>query len=375
VRILTISNCPLSEHQGSGYVIVNFARGLKARGHHVDLLGPEDFEPLRGLRRAKSYRQAIGMLALALQRVARTKYDVVEFYGSEACLAAWVLAALPRREFLMTAHSNGLEPFVHDRLNAMLGSSSLDGTPLRWYQSGRFFPIENAFRKVDAIVTVSEIERSYALEHRYQDESHIAAIENPLPEEFLGQSICSERDRVIGYCGSWLARKGAQMIERELPRILEEFPDWRAKVIGVGPRFRKEEHFPAAVLPRIEVIPFVDHKEQLREVYHSLAILMMPSIYESFGLVLAEGMACGCAAVAGRTGFGCSLKDGEEAILIDERAASPLYDALRRLMIDDPLRRHIAEAGYARVQSLRWPAAIDRLECLYQRWLAELRQK
>lgn len=46
MRILTISNCQLVESLGSGYVIVNFCRHLRERGHDVDLYEPESFEPL-----------------------------------------------------------------------------------------------------------------------------------------------------------------------------------------------------------------------------------------------------------------------------------------------------------------------------------------
>lgn len=41
MKILVISNCPLEESQGSGYVIINFCRGLSERRHEVDLFGPQ----------------------------------------------------------------------------------------------------------------------------------------------------------------------------------------------------------------------------------------------------------------------------------------------------------------------------------------------
>ena len=372
MRVLTLSNCPLKEHQGSGYVIVNFARGLRSKGHDVDLFGPEHFEPLRRIKRAKSYRQAAGILIFALRQLATKEYDVVEFYGAEACLAASFLARRSGRSFLMVAHSNGIETFVHDRLMSALGSFSLNGAPTKWYQSMLLLPIEKAFTKVDAIVTVSQAERDYALKHHYQNEDRIAAIENPLPDEFLRQTVSFERERVIGYCGGWLARKGAALITADIPRILAEFPEYRFKLIGVGERFRKEEHFPSGVLGQIDVVPFVDDKEQLRALYHSLAILIVPSVHESFGLVTAEGMACGCALVAGKTGFAQGLKDGEEAVLLADDVSMPLYQAIKGLIADDSIRRKIAQAGYGRVQNLCWPEAINRLESLYGAWLNAL---
>jgi len=85
MRILTISNCPLKAHQGSGYIIIRFCNGLRARGHHVDLFGPEHVELFPAIRRAKSYRRGAGMLAFVMRKLPTARYDVVEFYGGEAC--------------------------------------------------------------------------------------------------------------------------------------------------------------------------------------------------------------------------------------------------------------------------------------------------
>jgi len=369
MRILTISNCPLKAHQGSGYIIIRFCNGLRARGHHVDLFGPEHVELFPAIRRAKSYRRGAGMLAFVMRKLPTARYDVVEFYGGEACLAATVLALLPRRQFLMVQHSNGLETSVREKLLKSLGSYSLTGDPVKWYQRG-LLPTANAFSKVDGLVVLSEPERLYALNHGYQSEARVAVIEPALPDEFLDLAPCPNRESVIGYCGSWIARKGSRVMETEVSEILPQFPDWRFKLIGVGTDFRKDEHFPSGVSSRIEVIPFVEDKRRLRDLYQTIRILIVPSVHESFGLVTAEGMACGCAVVAGKTGFAHCLRDGEEAILIEPEQPGGLRGAIQKLIEDDSLRRRVAKQGRLRVQSLRWPVAIERLERLYQTWLA-----
>jgi glycosyltransferase involved in cell wall biosynthesis len=163
-------------------------------------------------------------------------------------------------------------------------------------------------------------------------------------------------------------------MEVELPRALDEFPQYRLKLVGVGSRFRKEDHFPSSLLSRIEVIPFVEDKERLRQIYHTIMVLIIPSIHESFGLVTAEGMSCGCAVIAGKTGFARSLRDGEEALVFETGQSGALYQGIKRLLTDESLRRQLAEAGHARVQSLRWSRAVERLDGIYQTWLAEVRQ-
>ena len=200
------------------------------------------------------------------------------------------------------------------------------------------------------------------------------AIDNPLPESYLGLPADLDRGPVIGYCGSWLTRKGAEVMELDLPPLLRDFPAWRLALVGVGSSFEPAEHFPADLLPRITVVPHADRETDLRRIYQDFAIAVVPSIYESFGLTAAEAMACGCALVASPVGFAAGLRHGEEAFLLPEAASPRLYEALRAMIEDTDLRQRIVRGGHRRVQSLRWDGAIVRLETAYLAWLAELRR-
>ena len=369
MRVLTLSNCPLDESLGSGYVAVGYAEGLRARGHQVEALGPADYEPLPRVRRAIRYRQTIGMAAASLGRLARAEYDVLEYYGGEAWLAISALARLPGRRFLLVCHSNGLETHCAETLQAAVGADRRR----RWYRADHGALFARGFRECDALVTVAQYDRDYALRQAYAAPERVLAIDNPLPDSFLGLPVDFDRGPVIGYCGSWLPRKGAALIERDLPPLLRDFPDWRLALVGVGRDFHPAAHFPADLLPRITVVPHAERETELRRIYQGFAIAVLPSIYESFGLTGAEAMACGCALVATRVGFAAGLRHGEEAFLLPDAAPPSLYEALKATIEDADLRQRIARGGYRRVQALRWDAAVARLETAYLAWLAELR--
>jgi len=369
LRVLTLSNSPLDASLGSGYVILGYADGLRARGHEVDLLGPPDYEPLHGLARGIRYKQALGMAAASVRRVAREAYDVLEFYGGEAWLAISLLTRVPGRRFLVVCHSNGLETHCAQVMRGAEEPVALQ----HWYQVRHEALFAWGFRGADAIVTVAQYDRDYALRRGYKTSRQVIAIDNPLPEAFLGLQVDFERGPVIGYCGSWLPRKGVDLIQRDIPPLLREFPAWRLVLVGVGSGFRAEEHFPADVLPQISVIPYADRETDLRSLYQSFAIAIVPSLYESFGLSAAEAMACGCALVATRVGFSAGARDGEDALLLHEPVSPSLYGALKSLIDDEGLRERIARAGYRRVQSLLWDDAITVIESAYLCWLAELR--
>jgi glycosyltransferase involved in cell wall biosynthesis len=91
----------------------------------------------------------------------------------------------------------------------------------------------------------------------------------------------------------------------------------------------------------------------------------MPSFDESFGLVAAETMSCGCALIASRTGFPASLKHEVEALLLKEPRTPYLAEAALRLIRNESLREQIARGGWSSVQSLRWEPNIKRVGTFY----------
>ncbi len=373
MRILSLCNCPLDESLGSGYVALGFARGLRARGHSVEALGPADYEPLRRLGRGTGYRQALGMAAASLRRLRTGSWDVVEFWGGEAWLALSLLARRPRRRFLLVCRSNGLEPHAAEALRAA-ATAGLAADSRRWYQRDLSRLWERGFRAADALITVGDFDRDFAAARAYAPPHRLLAVDNPLPDDYLGLAVDAERPPVIGYCGSWLPRKGAALLAAALPAALRALPAWKLVLVGVGSGFRLADHFPADLQTRIEVVPFAERGGLLRELYRSFRIAVVPSLYESFGLAAAEAMASGAALVATRVGFAAGLRDGEEAVLLPAPAPQHLEAAIVGLAGDEERRRAVARGGHRRAQRLRWDDALVAIEEAYGSWLDELRR-
>src|SRR5438270_526832 len=185
--------------------------------------------------------------------------------------------------------------------------------------------MKKAFTGVDLVVTVSNYDREWLIRENYQPPDRVVAIENSIADEFFEQPISQTREKLIGYCGTWLPKKGVHVLAKDIGRILKEFSEYRLLLVGVGPAFEKERYFSAEVCPRIEVIPYVESKVELRNFYARMSIFVFPSVIESFGLALAEAMACGCAVVATKVGFAAGLNDGVDAILLEEAESPHLY--------------------------------------------------
>lgn len=359
MRILTLSNCPLVETQGSGYVILGYARELAARGHVVDLVDPRELEIPRGGLRAIRYRQMLGMAWTALRRAHR--YDLLEIYGGEGWLAVEMLRRRKNRP-LLVAHSNGLEPRASHALAAYTA------TRPRWQlDHSRLFA--RGFRGVDALVTVSEYDRAFALAQGYQEPERVLALDNPLPASYLRLSLDLDRPPVLVWCGSWIARKGIEVLVAGTNEFLRRFPEWRLRLAGVEAGFCVAEVFAPDVAPRVEALGSLDRERGLREVYLGARIAVQTSVYESFGLAAAEAMACGAALVATPVGFAAGLEPDREVMMVPVGDAQTLVLTLSELARNDGRRLELARHGYRRVQRLDWASAGARLESTYTHWL------
>lgn len=115
-------------------------------------------------------------------------------------------------------------------------------------------------------------------------------------------------------------------------------------------------------------------REEVRDVYAASDVLVVPSITtrtfkEPWGMVVSEAMAQGVAVIAsdsvGAVASGLAV-DGETALVIPERDAEALAEAMQHLADDTDLRERLVAAGRERVRRFgpaRWAndmlAAVD----------------
>jgi alpha-maltose-1-phosphate synthase len=131
------------------------------------------------------------------------------------------------------------------------------------------------------------------------------------------------------------------------------------------------------MLPRAAVIQFYSHA----------TVFCCPSIYEPFGIINLEAMACGTPVVASAVGgIPEVVLDGETGVLVplDQQPESPfepldphqfsadLAAAVNALLGDPALRQRLARAGRQRVErEFAWSAIAEQTADLYARLTRE----
>jgi starch synthase len=117
------------------------------------------------------------------------------------------------------------------------------------------------------------------------------------------------------------------------------------------------------------------------QLYAHATIFCCPSIYEPFGIINLEAMACGTPVVASNVGgIPEVVVDGETGLLVPlEQQEAPPYEpvdpqgfsrdlaaALNRLLADPALRARMGEAGRQRVEAqFAWSAIARQTAALY----------
>lgn len=112
-------------------------------------------------------------------------------------------------------------------------------------------------------------------------------------------------------------------------------------------------------------------QDQLPLFYSAADLVVVPSRYESFGLVAIESMACGTPVVASRVGgLTYTIEEGASGLLVPPSDPEALADALSLLLLDTGCRRALASGALNAAERFAWPTVAASVQHVYQR-LAE----
>lgn len=108
--------------------------------------------------------------------------------------------------------------------------------------------------------------------------------------------------------------------------------------------------------------------EALAFLYAAARAVLYPSLYEGFGLPIAEAMASGSPVVTSNVGCMREIAD-DVGLLVDPRDVSAIADGLRRLMEDDAECEVRRAAGLRRAAQLTWQRCAEETLAVYRRVL------
>src|SRR5262245_61418260 len=153
---------------------------------------------------------------------------------------------------------------------------------------------------------------------------------------------------------------------RALPAVVKSHPRLRAVVLGDGP-LRSELLALSRGLGLEEHVLFTGARLDAVEVVAAGDVFCHPTLYEGFGLAVAEAMAVGVPVVATRvSGVVDLVEDGSTGVLVPPQDPAALGRALDDLLSDPERRRALGERGRRSIRSRYDPQAwVSSVEHVY----------
>ena len=204
------------------------------------------------------------------------------------------------------------------------------------------------FSRASAITCGSTYLRDQLVSLGVVDEKRVSVVPMPVSPVFSKQYSVSSRQSLI----LTVARLTAQKSIDTLIDAIALVPNARLKIIGDGPEraaLEKQTH-DLNLQDRVEFVGVLPQVE-LPRYYAECSVFVLPSIREGMGLVFAEALLCGAPVIAVNSGGVTDIvRDDETGLLVPERNARALANAIVKIVDDRVLATRIAENGRALMQ-------------------------
>lgn len=132
-----------------------------------------------------------------------------------------------------------------------------------------------------------------------------------------------------------------------LLQAVKNLPECYIWMAGEGP-LRRELEFQAKQLDVVDRVRFLGWRTDRAALLRGADVCVLPSRYEPFGTVILEAWAAGVPLVAcASAGPAAHVEDGVNGLLVPVDDAQALREAIKRVLMDEELRRRLIAQGYA----------------------------
>ncbi len=403
ICMLSVHTCPLAvlggkETGGMNVYVREVARELARRGHTVDVFTRNQNPEVPTISHALGPRARVihvtagpphpmpkdaiadhleQFVAEVLVYSDGQPYDILYAHYWLSGLAGLHLRALWGSPLLQMFHTLG-------RMK-----NKIAATPAERASERRIAAEHRLVREVDHIVAGSPMDEQHLVEEYGASPEKITVIPPgvdvrhfyPRPRAQARANIGLDPNTfVMLFVGRIEPLKGIETLLRAV-KILSQrccrLQDMQVLIIGgdasVPPEQMDEE---LARLMRLcnelgldDLVTFLGKQGQdvLPDYYSAADVVVMPSHYESFGMVALEAMACGTPVVASRVGgLLFTVIDGVTGMHARSGDPESLAEKLQWLMLDPDLRARLGRQAWHMAQQYAWPRIVDHLELLFQ---------
>lgn len=229
-----------------------------------------------------------------------------------------------------------------------------------------FIPFEIlTYRRSDRIICISEDSRNILVD-KYRINASKTVVINPGVDTqyFYPLEDVEKIPNSLLYVGRVDKRKGVDFLIKAMPHAVRQKPDIKLFVGGVGKHLTALKAFVRSngIEKNVNFLGFIPD-ETLNLWYNKVQCVVIPSVFEGFGLTAVEAMAAGTSVICTEVD---SLKhiviDGQSGFIVPYDDTATLGAKIVALLSDPHLQQRFSVKGRQRVQSLyNWDVVVGEL--------------
>ncbi len=219
------------------------------------------------------------------------------------------------------------------------------------------------WRMIDAGIAISAAIKAFASEIEGAPPEKITVVHYGIPHNWLSDEVIeasrhrfrrelglAEDAQLLGMVCRLVEQKGIPYAMEALRRIQADQPEAHLVIVGDGEKAAELKRL-AGMLNIGERVHWLGWRSDAAELMTAFDLLLLPSLWEGFGLVLLEAMSRRLPVIASRvSAIPEVVSHGETGILVPARDVDALAEAINNLLDDRALRKHMGLLGAARVE-------------------------
>ena len=228
----------------------------------------------------------------------------------------------------------------------------------RWRRLNRWL-----WRRIDAGIAISQAIKRFAIEVEGAPADKVRVIHYGMDYNWLSDAdidaarlklraeLNLDEDRLLlGMVCRLVEQKGIPYAMEALRRLRADYPQAHLVIAGDGEKAAELRRL-ASALGIADRVHWLGWRTDAADLMAAFDVLLVPSLWEGFGLVLLEAMSRRVPVIASRvSAIPEVLRNGETGILIEPRDVDGLAKAVARLLSDRALRKYMGLLGAARLE-------------------------
>ena len=350
--------------------------GLKSKGHTVKIICRPgslveaysnegfDVQPIELRDKDKAVKELLDLMS-------KEHFDVVHTHNRDADVVGLISAKKSNVSLIIST--------IHDFLNIDESGQRKMNFPLWKYN--------RILKKIPhKLIAISDSIKTNILEKLKVNQDKVITIYNGTDLSMFPDNVDIDNKKkefnipdnvsVVGVVGRLIIQKGHQYFLESIPFILRENKNILFLVVGKG-KLKEGLELLAKNLNISQYVRFIGYRRDVNIIIRLMDIVIVPSIFEAFGRVVTDSMACSKPIIAARVGgLEEIMVDGETGVLVPPKDAQAIANAIIGLLKDKIKAKQLGENGRKRVEEkFNGILFVDNTEKLFKDLIKEKRRQ